>query len=124
MLRWLAGAALITGIACSGGSTGYTPPPPPPPPPPGGGGHSTTITVSNNAFTPSPDTVNAGTITFRWTANAITHNVTWQTGPTPLPANSGNKGASETYQPTVQAGSYTYHCTLHAGMDGILVVLP
>ena len=127
MLRSLAVAALMIGVACSGGSTGYSPPPPPgppPPPPPPPGGHSTTITVANNSFSPSPDTVNAGIITFQWAANAVTHNVTWQTGPAPLPTNSGNKGASETYQPTVQAGSYTYHCTIHAGMDGVLVVLP
>jgi plastocyanin len=130
MFRLLAVAALVVGFGCSGGSTGYSAPPPPPnppavppPPPPPGGGNSTTITVNNNFFSPTPDTVSAGTITFSWAQGAITHNVTWQTGPAPLPANSGNK-SSGTHPVTVQNGTYTYHCTIHGGMTGVVVVLP
>lgn len=128
MLRSLSVAALVIAVACGGSSTGYgnPPPAPPPPPPPPPGGHSTTITVANNSFSPTPDTVSAGTITFQWAANAVIHNVTWQTGPAPLPTNSGNKGASETYPATLQQGTYTYHCTIHSasGMSGVIVVLP
>jgi plastocyanin len=70
--------------------------------------------------------VPAGTVTFQWAAGSVTHNVTWQTGPAPLPANSGNKVAGESYQATLQAGTYTYHCTIHAaqGMSGTFVVTP
>ena len=95
-----------------------------PPPPPGG--HSTTIDVANNSFSPTPDTIPAGTITFHWVAGAVTHNVTWTSGPTP-PTGSGNRAAGDAdYAPTVQAGTYTYHCTIHAaqGMSGTLVVTP
>jgi plastocyanin len=124
--RWMAIAGITLVAACSGNSTGYggNPPPPPPPSPPPGG-HSTTITVANNSFSPTPDTVPAGTVTFHWAANAITHNVTWLTGPGTLPTGSGDRaGGAADYLPTVQGGTYTYHCTHHGGMDGTLVVTP
>jgi len=131
MSRLLGIAAIALAAAC-GSSTGTNPPPPPPPPPgpppppppPPGGGHSTTITVGNNSsnsFSPTPDTIPAGTITFHW-ASAVTHNVTWLTGPT-SPAGSGNRaGGDPDYATTVVVGTYTYHCTIHAGMNGTLVV--
>ena len=112
-------AALAVTAAC-GNSTGYggNPPPPPPPPPPGG--HSTTITVANYSFSPTPDTIPAGTVTFSWSSG--THNVTWQTAPGTLPSNSGNK-ASGTYQTMLVAGTYTYQCTIHPSlMNGKIVV--
>jgi plastocyanin len=126
MVRLLAIAAIAVAAAC-GNSTSYgspPPPPPPAPPPPPPGGHSTTITVANNSFSPTPDTIPAGTIAFSWAASAVTHNVTWQTGPAPLPTNSGNKSANESYQATLVAGDYTYHCTIHAGMNGAIHVTP
>ncbi len=123
IVRLLAIAALAVAAAC-GNSTGYggSPPPPPPPPPPGG--HSTTITVANFSFSPAPDTVPAGKVTFSWASGSTTHNVTWDTGPGTLPANSSNM-SSGMYQPTLVAGTYTYHCTFHVtqyGMSGKIVV--
>ena len=121
--RALAVAALLVVAGC-GNSTGYggNPPPPPPPGPPPPGGHSTTITVDNNSFSPTPDTVPAGLVTFTWAAGAITHNVTWLSGPGTLPTNSGDKSSGD-YQATVQAGTYTYRCSIHgAAMSGTLVV--
>ena len=85
------------------------------------GGHSTSITVTNNSFNPTPDTVAAGQVTFTWSNASNSHNVTWLTGPGTLPANSSTM-TSGTYQPTLQAGTYTYHCTIHAGMNGTIVV--
>ncbi len=127
MSRWFTIAAIVAAAACSNSSTGYggNPPPPPPPSPPPGG-HSTTITVANFSFSPTPDTIPAGTITFHWVTGAVTHNVTWVSGPT-TPTGSGNRAAGDPdYAPTVQAGTYTYHCTIHAaqGMSGTLVVTP
>jgi plastocyanin len=125
MVRLLAIAAIAVAAAC-GNSTGYTnpPPAPPPPPPPPPGGHSTTINVGPSgalAFSPTPDTISAGTITFHW-ASTTTHNVTWETGPGTLPANSGNHASGDAdYQATLVAGDYTYHCTIHA-MNGVIHV--
>jgi plastocyanin len=124
-LRLLRVAALASIAACSGAYSGGTPtypPPGPPPPPPPPIGHSTTITVANNSFSPTPDTVPAGTVTFEWAANAVTHTVNWDSGPLPLPANSGDKGANDSYNATVTPGTYAYHCIHHAGMSGVIVV--
>ena len=124
--RWVAIAAIAVATACSGNSsTGYGGNPPPPPPPPSGG-HSTTITVANNTFSPTPDTVPNGNVTFHWAANAITHNVSWDTGPAPLPTASGNKAAGDPdYVVLLQSGTYTYHCLIHgAAMSGTMVVTP
>jgi len=90
----------------------------------GGGGHSTTITVGNNLFSPTPDTVAAGTVTFSWATPSNGHNVTWDTGPGTLPTSSATM-MSGTYAVTLQAGTYTYHCTIHVaqyGMRGTIVV--
>lgn len=82
--------------------------------------------MANNSFAPTPDTINVGTINFEWAASALTHNVTWDTGPT-TPANIPNT-ASGTVPRTLAQGTYTYHCTLHgaagSGMNGVIVVLP
>src|SRR5205809_6906020 len=84
LARWLVIAVIAVAAAC-GSSTNYgnppPPPGPPPPPPPPPGGHSTTITVSNFRFSPTPDTIPAGTITFHWASGVTAHNVTWLTGP-------------------------------------------
>ena len=87
---------------------------------PSGGGHSTTISVENNFFSPTPDTVPVGQVTFTWATPSNGHNVTWLTGPT-TPGNSQTM-QSGTFPATLQAGTYTYHCTIHAGMNGTIVV--
>ena len=99
------------GVAACSDSTGST------------GGHGNTITVSNNFFSPTPDTATAGVVTFTWSNASNSHNVTWLTGPAPLPTPSPTQ-TSGTYAPTLQAGTYTYHCTLHSsvGMTGTIVV--
>ena len=87
------------------------------------GGHTNMLTVSNNHFNPTPDTVAAGQVTFTWSAASNGHNVTWLTGPGTLPSNSTPVDkTSGTYQATLQAGTYTYHCTRHTGMNGTIVV--
>jgi len=130
MSRWLAIAAIAVAAAC-GSSTNYgnppppPPPGPPPPPPPPTGGHLTTITVSNNQFLPRPDTIPVGNITFHWGAGAVTHNVTWDTGPT-TPTGSGPRADGDAdFVAALSAGTYTYHCSIHgASMSGSIIVTP
>ncbi len=85
------------------------------------GGHSTTITVSNNIFSPTPDTVVAGPVTFSWSNASNTHNVTWDSGPN-TQTNSSTM-TTGTFGVTLIAGTYHYHCTVHgAAMSGTIVV--
>jgi plastocyanin len=83
-----------------------------------GGGHSTTISVKNNFFAPSPDTVAAGQITFNWDGGP--HTVIWDSGPTD-PGDIASR-SSGSVQVTVANGTYGYHCSIHAGMNGVIVV--
>lgn len=90
----------------------------------GGGGHSTTITVGNDFFSPTPDTVTAGSlITWTWATPSNGHSVTWDSGPDSLPSNSGVM-TSGSYSATLNtAGTWRYHCSVHgAAMSGVIVV--
>ncbi|HEU5260230.1 MAG TPA: hypothetical protein VFU41_02275 [Gemmatimonadales bacterium] len=91
----------------------------------GGGGSSSTITVGNDFFSPTPDTVSAGQVTFSWTTPSSGHTLTWDSGPGSLPTNTGVL-TSGTQVVTVQAGTYQYHCAIHGGpgtgMHGTIVV--
>ncbi len=89
------------------------------------GGASTTITVGNDFFSPTPNTVAAGTVTFTWSTPSNGHTLTWDSGPGTLPANTGTiTSGSRTV--TLQAGQYEYHCSIHgsrgAGMHGTIIV--
>ena len=87
------------------------------------GPNGTDVTVQDNSFSPSSNTITAGeTVTWTW-AGSSQHNVTWDSG---SPAASATQ-ASGTYQRTfAQAGTYSYHCTIHgsagAGMHGTVTV--
>ena len=114
---------MILGIVAAAGCGSSTPvnPPPPPPPP---GGHVTTITIVNNSFSPTPDTISAGNITFHWNSGIVIHNVTWLTGPSsPAGSGDGSQGTAD-YVTALVAGDYTYHCTHHVGMNGAIHVNP
>ena len=87
----------------------------------GGGGHGNSISVSNNVFDPTPDTAAAAdTVVFTWVNASNSHNVTWLTGPGTLPTNSSTM-TTGTYKAKLAAGTYTFHCTIHSGMNGTIV---
>lgn len=88
------------------------------------GGRSTTITVANNFFRPTPDTVPAGEVTFIWSEPSNGHDVIWDGGPT-TPTNSEILTAGSIVASLVP-GTYRYHCSNHGspteGMHGTIVV--
>ena len=101
----------VAAVAACGDSTGSG----------GNGGRSNNISVSNNVFNPTPDTAAAAdTVVFTWVNASNSHNVTWLTGPGTLPANSSTM-TTGTYKAKLAAGTYTYHCTIHSGMNGTIV---
>ena len=119
--RILSAFVLIALAACGGGTGPYgsksqSPPPPPPPP------ANTVAATAGLAFTPNPLTVNPGeTVTFAF--GAVAHNVTFDTpgGATPadIPGNNSNVSIGRTF---TASGTYRFHCTIHAGMAGSVVV--
>ncbi len=87
------------------------------------------ITLTNNAFAPVPQTIQAGrTVTWVWQADAEGHNVT----PVGLePVRSGNPAdGPRVYSYTFPtSGNYTFFCEAHGtaggtGMAGVVVVTP
>jgi plastocyanin len=92
------------------------------------------VTVSAPAF-PSTATVQAGNDsqfnpnsvdiavggTVSWVFGSLAHNVTFQSG-TGVPASIGNSSSQTVTRSFGTAGSFQYTCTLHAGMDGTVVV--
>jgi heme/copper-type cytochrome/quinol oxidase subunit 2 len=115
-------ASAILALAACGGSGGYgTGPKPPPPPPPPPAPNTVTATPSN-FFSPGNLTVNVGdVVTFKFTSPA--HNVFFDSTdpeqPGDIPGSNVNKDVTRTFN---VAGTYTYHCTIHPGMTGTVVV--
>jgi len=78
-----------------------------------------TVTMAGMAFSPGTITVSAGT-TITWKNNDnMAHTVTADDNS----FDSGNIGAGGSYSRTFSvAGTFNYHCTIHAGMNGKVVV--
>lgn len=76
-------------------------------------------TLGSQAYSPSPQTVTAGT-TVTWTnGDSSTHGAVNDGGA----FSSGNIGAGGKYSVTLQVpGTYAYHCPIHSSMIGTLVV--
>jgi plastocyanin len=111
-----------TGTGAGGTGTGTTG---------AGAGESSTITASstttggsygtggNYFFSPTPDTVAAGTVvTFQF--GSLIHNVVFMSGPNP-PANIPGSSNTSVQRTFTTAGTYNYQCTIH-GFSGVLVV--
>jgi plastocyanin len=81
---------------------------------------TTSVDMKNRAFTPKAIQVSSGA-TVTWTnQDAEAHNVTFDGGAVAAaPVDAGT--AKALVMPTA-AGTYAYHCTLHNGMNGSVVV--
>jgi plastocyanin len=81
---------------------------------------SNSVSIAGMAFGPSTLTVKVGTIVTWKNNDGITHTVTSNDGTS---FSSGNlaSGASFSFT-TTTTGTFAYHCTIHPGMVGSLVV--
>ena len=85
---------------------------------------SAAVTVSNNKFTPDNSVIQTGgTVTWTWAAASDFHNVTFTSGPAPLPASSATQNTGSHAATITNVGTYSYHCTIHAGMDATVRVV-
>lgn len=123
-----AGTAAVTARITHGGVTreaavtvtvgGMTTPPPPPP----GAPLAATVTTPGTSFSPATVTIGTGgTVTWQFTGGSR-HNVTFSgTAPTGgnIPDTDVGGSASRTFS---AAGTYSYTCTRHSGMNGTVVV--
>ena len=78
------------------------------------------VWMQNIAFTPSTITVSAHS-TVKWTnKDGVAHTVTSSNG---MFASSGNINSGSTYSVQFNtAGTYPYSCTIHPGMNGVVIV--
>ena len=86
---------------------------------------SADVAIADFSFTPKDVLIKTGgTVTWTW-GGAAPHSVTYDGGPTPLPASSGNMTGSGSYNSTITpVGKYTYHCSVHpALMTGTVTVV-
>jgi plastocyanin len=84
-----------------------------------GGSTGNAVTIADFSFTPDALTAKVGQeITWTNTGN-LTHTVTFDKGG----VNSGNIGGGGTFTHTfTAAGSFTYHCSIHAAMQATVTV--
>jgi plastocyanin len=83
------------------------------------------VAIADFSFTPQAVIIKSGgTVTWTW-GGAAPHNVTYDGGPAPLPANSLTMTGSGTFPSTISTvGRYTYHCSIHpTQMMGSVTVL-
>jgi plastocyanin len=120
----LVGIFIITAClsACGGSGSTTSPSPTPEAAPPG----STTVTMprgastlTTTAYSPNPVNVSVGT-TISWlNSDTTTHTTSADGGAW----NSGNVAPGSRFNFTFQsAGQFTYHCQIHPGMVGTIVV--
>jgi len=81
------------------------------------------VGASGNSFTPDSVLIALnGSVTWHW-ATSVTHNVTF-TAVTGAPANIPNTSSGSPSRQFMTAGTFNYHCTIHAGMSGKVGVVP
>jgi plastocyanin len=113
-LGLLTGLALLALGGCGGSDSKPTSPDPT-----GGGTHQ--VTISGSAY--SALTVPVGTTVTWKNEDSMAHTATSDAG-SALAFNTGTiaAGATSTGIAFTQAGTFSYHCTFHAGMHGSITV--
>jgi plastocyanin len=120
-LVWLASIVMATAslgiLGCSKDSSNpnsSTSPPSSTPPP-----QSSTVVMMNIAFNPGTLTVSKGTSVTWQNNDGVTHTSTSDNGVWDTGNIGGGSSKSVTFS---NAGTFNYHCSLHAGMTGSIVV--
>ena len=91
----------------------------------GGVMSSLNVTVGNNFFSPTPDTVAVGSkVVWTWTNTGTVNHSVQSTGSPSFASSTVQSGNGTTYSVTFPtAGTYTYNCAVHgASMAGTIVV--
>lgn len=78
------------------------------------------VATTDRQFAPPSVTISAGG-SVRWTIQSLAHNVTFDGG-AGAPADIGTTSSTAVSRTFPQAGTYDYHCTLHNGMNGTVIV--
>ena len=87
--------------------------------PPTSGG----VDIKDNFFSPNTIAVQVGgSVTWTW-AGAASHTLNFTSGPAPLPPDTPAQATGTKTFMFNSVGTYAYHCTIHAGMDGTLTVV-
>jgi plastocyanin len=80
------------------------------------------VFMQNTAFNPTTRTVAVGTTVTWMNQDGFAHTVTYSSGPGSS-FDSGSVPAGGSFQHAfAAAGTVQYHCTIHAGMNGTIVV--
>jgi plastocyanin len=102
----LCAASALLALGCGSDSSGPSNPPP-----------DGDVMVENNFYSPATLSVTTGTtVTWAWNSNGISHSVTFSDDDSDIKS-------SGTFQKTfASAGSFPYHCRVHASMTGTITV--
>ncbi len=103
----VAAAALIAAVACGSDSTSPSGPPV----------QTNQISIGDDFFSPPNIQVAVGTpVTWTWNSGGDLHNVTFSD------TASGDRGTGTFTRTFNTAGTFAFHCTLHSGMTGSVLV--
>ena len=85
---------------------------------------SVTVGSGGNSFDPNTvDVASGGTVTWSWAQGSVTHNVTFSSVPAAVSGGDiGDRSSGSDSRTFTVPGTYQYHCTIHAGMNGSVIV--
>lgn len=81
------------------------------------------VNITNYAFSPNSVRIRpGGTVTWLWSSDTTTHNVTFSNSAFNSNGSGNRRGPGAHAVTFTQAGTYSYSCTIHNGMTGAVTV--